>query len=1141
MYVTVLDADGVTVDSQPTNASGAYMLRLPGAGSYFVYTDTSAVYFNEVHDNIRCATGDCTNTEVLAGTPVVAVQDADVTVNFLLDKAGSISGTITSAAGPIDDAFVIVVSAAGESVNFSASREDGTYTTFDPLVPGTYYLYTEADGFLAEYYDNVLCGVFCSTNEAVARGTPIVVAAGAAVTGIDVVLAPSGRIRGRVTASDGAPLESVNVYAYDLDGAEADHAFTDEDGGYDLDGLTGGAYRVFTNSGTHQNEVWSDVPCGMSCSNAEVSGGTPITVAAGEVVAGRDFVLVAGGRITGTITDATSGVPIPDVEVYVVAGGEFVTERESREDGTYTIANLPAGSYALLTDAGSGYLDEYFDNVPCPGLDCSFSRAERLATPVAVTLGGTSTANFALNQGGRITGTLTDSATGAPIADALVYAVRTTDGGMQTPPGRFTDSSGVYTLIGLPAGSWHVFTSNQKGYINEIHPDLPCPGYCPNARALSGTPIAVTIGATVPGIDFALAPGGRVAGTVTDATTSAPLANQYILIYDQHGQYVTEGQTGASGEFASFDGLQTGTYHAWLDAYYGYLSELFPNIPCGTDCFTRRAAGNPIAVTVGATTTGTDFALDRGGVIRGRVIREQTGLPSNDTTIRIVDAAGRRVDSGFTQDDGTWETNVGLPTGTYYAFTDNDEGLVDEIYANRPCPSGCAISQATGGMSIAVTVGQETTGIDFALATAIGVPQPPEDLFAVEGRGGVLIRWEPSDLGVRPTSYLLDAGLAPGTTALTIPVTGTSYLASGVPPGRYFVRVRGVNAAGAGPASSEIEMVVAAAHVVAPGEVFIDDMEMVGRKLILTWDPNFTGGPPVDYVIEAGSATGLADIARIVVTQTQFTYEPVPDGFYFLRVYARNAAGLSPASHEEMLVVGNVPAPPAAPGSPSATVSGLTVTLSWFAPAGPVTGYIVEAGFGIVAVEPRCRAARAGDHGQLHGDSGRHLLRARPRLQRAGGQRGVRGDRDRGGLSGAKRRPTGGGTKCRFDPYAVPCLPSTVRVPRRDTAAARRRGGPDRDDQRSGETGRRRSAAAEGAGQDLQHGRHPGGRPGHRRGRRVRIRRACGRELHRPDRGDRHLRQPGSLRRSMRRRLYPARGAGGRRPGRGHRRGEHHR
>lgn len=112
----------------------------------------------------------------------------------------------------------------------------------------------------------------------------------------------------------------------------------------------------------------------------------------------------------------------------------------------------------------------------------------------------------------------------------------------------------------------------------------------------------------------------------------------------------------------------------------------------------------------------------------------------------------------------------------------------------------------------------------------------------------------------------------------------------------------------------------------------------------MTWGPPYSGGPVSQYIIEAGTASGLTNLGSLVTTGPVFTYEPVPDGFYFLRVRARNAAGASPPSEEVMLVVGGVPAPPRAPEQPAATVSGSTVSLSWFAPPGAVTGYILEAG-----------------------------------------------------------------------------------------------------------------------------------------------------------------------------------------------------
>jgi predicted phage tail protein len=98
-------------------------------------------------------------------------------------------------------------------------------------------------------------------------------------------------------------------------------------------------------------------------------------------------------------------------------------------------------------------------------------------------------------------------------------------------------------------------------------------------------------------------------------------------------------------------------------------------------------------------------------------------------------------------------------------------------------------------------------------------------------------------------------------------------------------------------------------------------------------------------VVEAGSASGSANIASLNVTGATFSFNPVPNGFYFLRVRSRNAAGVSAVSTEVMINVGNVPAPSGPPAITSVTVSSGTVTINWSAPTqGTVTSYLIEAG-----------------------------------------------------------------------------------------------------------------------------------------------------------------------------------------------------
>jgi peptidyl-Asp metalloendopeptidase len=77
----------------------------------------------------------------------------------------------------------------------------------------------------------------------------------------------------------------------------------------------------------------------------------------------------------------------------------------------------------------------------------------------------------------------------------------------------------------------------------------------------------------------------------------------------------------------------------------------------------------------------------------------------------------------------------------------------------------------------------------------------------------------------------------------------------------------------------------------------------VGSSVSLTWAA--PSGAVTSYVIEAGSAPGLADLANFSTgsTATSFSATGVGNGTYYVRVKAANAAGTSGASNEVTLVV----------------------------------------------------------------------------------------------------------------------------------------------------------------------------------------------------------------------------------------------
>jgi hypothetical protein len=125
-----------------------------------------------------------------------------------------------------------------------------------------------------------------------------------------------------------------------------------------------------------------------------------------------------------------------------------------------------------------------------------------------------------------------------------------------------------------------------------------------------------------------------------------------------------------------------------------------------------------------------------------------------------------------------------------------------------------------------------------------------------------------------------------------------------------------------------------------------------GSTVTLNWSAPIAGDPVTTYVIEAGSSTGLSNLANFSTgnTLTAFSASGIGAGSYYVRVRALNASGMtSAASNEWILIVGGTfcTAPPGAPSALSATPTGSTVSLAWTAPASagcPATSYLLQAG-----------------------------------------------------------------------------------------------------------------------------------------------------------------------------------------------------
>ena len=252
-------------------------------------------------------------------------------------------------------------------------------------------------------------------------------------------------------------------------------------------------------------------------------------------------------------------------------------------------------------------------------------------------------------QTATISGTITDAVTMAPLGGVefriAVYKSDGSPGGIANP-----DGSGHYSIGSLSAGTYFVRVNLATGYAMELHDNLPCiASDCPTT---AGTPVVLADGGNAT-VNFALAPEGRIAGTVS-LTGSGPLPGASVSIYNASTSLVKSVTADGAGAYVA-NGLAAGNYFVRVG------SELYNDKPCFLSCMI--ASGTPVAVTAGATTSGIDIALPRGGSISGTVVAEGTMTPLANVPVTVVLGD---VEIGHPTTNASGQFTIGsLSAGTY--------------------------------------------------------------------------------------------------------------------------------------------------------------------------------------------------------------------------------------------------------------------------------------------------------------------------------------------------------------------------------------------------------------------------------------------------------------------------------------------
>jgi len=457
-------------EATATDAEGRYALFDLPAGEYRVRASAPG-YAREYWDNVA-------PSEQAAWVNVS--PDAPVTgVDFALSEGGSISGRITQDDGltPIAAAWVFVRPSQHRFDDgfWAATDAEGVYQV-EGLALGNYKVTVEAPGYARLRYYNGAQGVYDWSNAA-----DVTVLPPATVPGIDISLQLGASISGRVYQSDGVtPLAYAHVNAEErslpLEGFDTN---ADGDGDYTLAGLPPGSYVLAAGAQGFAN-LWYDSQL-TSCNVDR------LTLEEGQALSGVDFALELAVPLRGHVYDE-EGQGLPDLGViadFEACPGLPANITATDSNGAYELW-LGAGDYYLRSgrDEPPMYVVEWYDGV----YSVQDADLVHLAAP-----DGIAGIDFYLSRGGSISGHVYEADGVTPISGARVYAFSVA--GRYPGNGANTGPDGIYKILGLPPGRYHV-QATVSGHVAVYYVDA--------LEAASAVEVIVDAPGDTPGIDFSL-------------------------------------------------------------------------------------------------------------------------------------------------------------------------------------------------------------------------------------------------------------------------------------------------------------------------------------------------------------------------------------------------------------------------------------------------------------------------------------------------------------------------------------------------------------------------------------------------------------------------------------------------------------
>ncbi|MDT0215593.1 carboxypeptidase regulatory-like domain-containing protein [Rothia sp. ARF10] len=695
-------APTVTTTSLPGATKGtAYSQTLAASGGTTPYTWSVTSGTLPAGLSLASATGviSGTPTTVESKTFTVQVKDAgaltdtqSLTLSVTDGPPGPQITTTTLANATVGSGYDVAVTATGGTTPYAWSVTSGS-------LPG---------GLTLGGSTGRITGTPTSTGTSFFTVQVRDAAAKVDVQQLSIVVNPVGNstIKGTVTDTSATPkaLAGVRVILRSTRRAISRETTTTATGAYAFEKLPATSDYTVCFSGASATGGTTDATgYAASCHAENTAFGTPghldLPASTTRTV---NRALKAGGAVSGTVVNSAAtpagvaGISVSASESSGSYSSPFPGSATTATSGAWVIKGLRPGTYEVCFDtfsanftatSGTGYLDECWND----------QRSSGTPTPVVVTAGATKTGvNAALAAGGAVTGKVTDTTTGLPLAGVSVQ-VSGESFGFAT-----TSATGLWTVRGLETGTYEVCFDDfgdvtggsPNGYLAECWDDQ---------TSGSSTEVAVTAGATKTGINAGLLAGARITGKVTSPAAAA-IPNVGVDLYESDGGYVTSARTGADGTYA-LKGVVAGS---------GYKVCFGPNDDTWAgECWNDKPnldTANGINVAAGGTTANINAVLALGGTITGKVIESGgTSKPLGDVQVSVSSTATDSFGFVRTASDGTYRV-AGLTPGTDYRVcfsgrngtggANDVRGYVDECWNDKAAGSGDAVT-VTGGGTVA--------------------------------------------------------------------------------------------------------------------------------------------------------------------------------------------------------------------------------------------------------------------------------------------------------------------------------------------------------------------------------------------------------------------------------------------------------